>query len=160
MTAVPLEGPNAGWIREALENAIDKHGSPKHIISDQDKVFTGGVFEGLLDTYHIKQRLGAIGKHGSISVTERVIKTLKYEWLKRVVMIKDFEHLVKLCDEFENWYNTWRPHMALDGFCPDDVYYNRKPEKPDRDSKIVPINIERYFFKETRVTGYRLKNVA
>ena len=50
--------------------------------------------------------------------------------------------------------------MTLDGLRPDDVYYNRMPEKPDRDSKIVPINIEQYFFKETRVTGYRLKNVA
>jgi len=93
-------------------------------------------------------------------VTERVIKTLKYEWLKRTAIIKDFDHLVKLCDEFEDWYNTWRPHMALDGFCPDDVYYDRKLQKPDRDSKTVPSHIERYWFQETRVTGYRLKDVA
>jgi transposase InsO family protein len=160
MTAIPLEGPNAGWINNALENAIEKHGSPKHIISDQDKVFIGAVFAELLGKYHIKQRLGAIGKHGSIAVTERVNKTLKYEWLKRVVFIKGSDHLVALCGEFEDWYNAWRPHMTLDGLRPDDVYYNRMPEKPDRDSEIVPINIERYFFKETRVTGYRLKNVA
>ena len=31
---VPLEGPNAGWIIEALEQAMQKHGAPKHIISD------------------------------------------------------------------------------------------------------------------------------
>jgi len=160
MTAVPLEGPNAGWIRETLENAIDTHGSPKHIISDQDKVFIGAVFAELLGKYHIKQRPGAIGKHGSIAVTERVNKTLKYEWLKRVVLIKGVDHLVALCGEFEDWYNAWRPHMTLDGLRPDDVYNNKMPEKPDRDSKIVPIHIERYFFKETRVTGYRLKNVA
>jgi transposase InsO family protein len=125
VASMPLEGRNAGWINNALENAIEKHGSPKHIISDQGKVFTGDVFAELLDTHHTKHRLGAIGKHGSISVTERAIKTLKYEWLKRVAIIKDFEHLVKLCDEFEDWYNTWHPHMALDGFCPDDVYYNK-----------------------------------
>ena len=129
-------------------------------MSDQGKVFTGGVFAELLGSYYIKQRLGAIGKHGSISVTERVIKTLKYEWLKRAAIIKDFDHLAKLCDEFESWYNIWRPHMTLDGFCPDDIFYDRKPEKPNRDSKTVPSNIERYLFTETRVTGYRLKDVA
>ena len=103
---------------------------------------------------------GQAGKHGSISVTERVIKTLKYEWLKRVAIIKGIDHLAELCKEFETWYNRWRPHMTLDGIRPDDVYYDRKPEKPDRDAKTVPDNIEQHFFQETRVTGYRLNNVG
>jgi len=71
-----------------------------------------------------------------------------------------FDHLATLCDEFEDWYNTWRPHMTLDGFRPDDVYYDRKPKKPQRDSKTVPTNIQQHLFRETRVTGYRLKDVA
>ena len=60
--------------------------------------------------------------------TERVIKTLKYEWLKRVPIIKSFDHLTLLCKEFESWYNSRRPHMTLDGFRPDDVYYDKKPK--------------------------------
>ncbi|MCJ7695654.1 MAG: DDE-type integrase/transposase/recombinase [Anaerolineaceae bacterium] len=160
MSVTPLEGPNAGWINNALECAIEKHGAPKHIISDQASIFTGEVFVDLLDGRNIKPRLGAVGKHGSIAVTERVIKTLKYEWLKRVALIKNFDHLTMLCDKFESWYNIWRPHMTLDGLRPDDVYYDRKPEKPARDSKTVPTNIEQYLFQETRVTGYRLKSVA
>ena len=156
----PLEGPNAGWINNALESAIEEHGTPKHIISDQARVFTGDVFAELLKQWRIKPRLGAVGMHGSIAVTERVIKTFKYEWLTHVAIIKSFNHLVKLCDDFENWYNIWRPHMTLDGLRPDDVYYNRKPTKPDRDSKTVPHHIERHRFKETRVTGYRLTDAA
>ncbi len=160
MSVTPLEGRNAGWINNALESAIEENGSPKHIISDQARVFIGDVFAKLLEQWEIKPRLGAIGKHGSISVTERVNKTLKYEWLKRAAIIKDFDHLVALCDEFEDWYNTWRPHMTLDGLRPDDVYHDRKLEKPDRDSKTVPTNIEQHLFQEARVTGYRLKDVA
>jgi len=160
MSVTPLEGRNAGWINNALEGAIDKHGSPKHIISDQASVFTGGVFAELLDSWNIRPRFGAVGKHGSIAVTERVIKTLKYEWLKHVSFIKNFDHLVKLCEEFEDWYNRWRPHMSLDGLRPDDVYYSEKPSKPERDSKRVPNNIEQHLFRETRVTGYRLRDVA
>ncbi len=160
MAAVPLEGPNAGWIINALESAIQEHGAPKHIISDQASVFTGDVFVELLKTWNIKPRLGAIGKHGSIAVTERVIKTLKYEWLKRVAIIKGIDHLTCLCKEFETWYNSWRPHMTLDGIRPDDVYYDNKPKKPRRDAKTVPCNIEQHFFCQTRIMGYRLKKAA
>ena len=160
MSVTPLEGPNAGWINNALECAIEKHGAPKHIISDQAGVFTGNVFAELLDSWNVKPRFGAVGKHGSISVTERVIETLKYEWLKRVPIIKGFDHLTMLCEEFECWYNRWRPHMTLDGLRPEDVYYDKKPEKPKRDSKRLPCNIEQHLFRETRTTGYRLKDVA
>jgi transposase InsO family protein len=155
-----LEGPNAGWIVEALEQAMRKHGAPKHIISDQAPVFTGGAFAKLLDQWNIKPRFGAVGKSGSIAVTERVIKTLKYEWLRRVPLIKGFDHLTLLCSEFEDWYNTWRPHMTLEGLRPDDLYYSRKPEMPNRKAKMVPGNIERYVFRETRLTAYRLKTAA
>ena len=157
MAVVPLEGPNAGWINNALESAIEEYGAPKHIISDQGGVFIGEVFAELLGKYNIKPRLGAIGKHGSIAVTERVNKTLKYEWLKQVALIKGIDHLTDLCKEFELWHNRWRPHMTLDGLRPDDVFYNNKPNKPERDAKTVPCNIEQHFFRQTRITGYRLK---
>ena len=89
------------------------------IINRLAPVFTGAVFAELLTAYDIKSRLGAIGKHGSIAVTERVNKTLKYEWLKRIALIKGIDHLTCLCKEFEIWYNRWRPHMTLDGIRPD-----------------------------------------
>jgi len=95
----PLEGPNAGWIIEALEQAVRKHGAPKHIISDQAKVFIGDVFAELLGQWNIKPRLGAVGKHGSIAVTERVIKTLKYEWLRCIPLVKGFDHLTLRCSQ-------------------------------------------------------------
>ena len=157
MCVTPLEGPNAGWIIEALEQAMRKHGGPKHIISDQAQVFVSDAFAELLKQWNIKPRFGAIGKHGSIAVTERVIKTLKYEWLRCVPIIKGFDHLTSMCMEFEHWYNAWRPHMTLEGLRPDDSYYDRKPEQPKRDAKTVPGNIERHVFTETRVTAYRLR---
>ena len=156
----PLEGPNAGWIIEALDQAMRKHGAPKHIISDQAKVFVGNAFAELLKQWNIKPRFGAVGKHGSIAVTERVIKTLKYEWLRCVPIIKGFDHLTLLCTEFEGWYNAWRPHMTLEGLRPDDFYYDCKPDTPKRNAKTVPTNIERHVFVETRLTAYRLKKAA
>jgi len=72
-----------------------------------------------------------------MAVTERVIKTLKHEWLRCVPIIKGFDLLVLLCSEFERWYNTSRPHRALDGLRSDDLYCSRKPETPDGKAKTV-----------------------
>jgi transposase InsO family protein len=96
----------------------------------------------------------------SYTLAEKTLKTLKYEWLKRVPIIKGFDHLTRLCSEFEQWYNTWRPHTTVDGFRPDDVYYGRQREKPPRNAKTLPRTFVRHVFKETCITGYRLKDVA
>ena len=50
--------------------------------------------------------------------------------------------------------------MTLEGYRPDDVYYDKKPEKSKRDAKTDPCNIEQSFFRETRITGYRLTKAA
>ena len=36
VAAWPLEGPNAGWVVEGLEDAFLRYGPPRHIISDQE----------------------------------------------------------------------------------------------------------------------------
>jgi hypothetical protein len=46
-----------------------------------------------------------------------------------VPIIRGFCHLNRLCAEFGEWYNGWRPHMTLDGTRPDDVYYNKAFKK-------------------------------
>ena len=156
----PLEGPNSGWMIDTLEEAIETHGAPKYIITDHEPVFTGDAFLEFLKPHNIDPRLGAVGKHGSIAVTERVIKTFKYEWLHRVLLIKGFDHIYDLCKSFEEWYNPWRPHTKINGAIPEEIFKNNTWEKPTKDSKTIPLNIETKYFPETRITGYRLKQAA
>ena len=158
--AVPLEGPNAAWICNALETAFRKLGPPRHIISDKGGVFGSAAVQELLCTWGVKHRFGAVGKHGSIAVTKRVIWTLKYEWLFRVPLIKGFDHLERLCEDFGLWYNGWRPHARLAGARPDDFYGRDLPELVAHDAKVVPATIERRHFAEARVTGFRLPRAA
>jgi putative transposase len=160
VAAVPLEGPNAGWVCDALEEAFRAFGPPRHLISDHEGVFIGGAFGELLNRWHVKQRLGAVGRHCSIAVTERVIKTMKYEWLFRAPLIRGFEHLERLCTEFVEWHNEWRPHMTLGGATPNDFYGRDLPEPVARDAKVVPSKVERRLFAETPVTGFRLPKAA
>ncbi len=152
----PLEGPNAGWVVEMLGEAFRRHGAPKHIITDQEGIFTGEAFAELLWDWDIKHRLGAVGQHGSIAVTERVIRTLKYEWLKRVPMLKALDHLHTLLADFACYYNSWRPHSALKGAVPDLIHAGQQWSVPPKTAKTVPAHIERRFFPETRITAFRL----
>jgi len=155
-TTCPLEGPNAGWVTTALESAFARYGAPKHIITDQEGVFISGTFAELLTRWDIRQRFGAVGKHGSIAVTERAILTLKYEWLNRVALIRGIDHLRGLLDDFGVYHNGYRGHMTLGGAPPVALYQGDEWHKPPRSAKVLPGNIERRLFPDVRVTAYRL----
>jgi len=152
----PLEGPNAGWVVGALEDVFVQHGAPRHLISDQEGVFISEAFHELLIEWNVKQRFGAVGKHGSIAVTERVIRTLKYEWLKKVPVIRGLDHLSQLLSDFAVYYNEFRGHATLSGAIPSTIHRGEQWTKPEKSAKTLPSNIERRVFPETSITAYRL----
>lgn len=156
VTVAPLEGPSAGWVVAVLEGAFLRHGPPKHLISDQEGVFTGEAFAELLTEWNVKQRFGAVGKHGSIAVTERLIWTLKREWLARVALIRGLDHLGALLADFEVYYNEHRSHQRLGGATPATVYRGQTWKKPDRSAKQVTGPIRLRDFREPRITVYEL----
>ena len=155
-TACALGAPNASWIVDSLESAFFRHGPPKYIITDQEGVFTSDAFGGLLSEWGVKQRFGAVGKHGSIAVTERAILTLKHEWLGRVPLIGGLDHLDRLLSDFTEYYNGWRGHMTLGGALPCDIYGGYAWQRPDRTSKTLSGAVERRLFPDTWVTAFRL----
>jgi len=152
----PLDGPNAGWVVDALEEAFAQHGAPRHIISDQEKVFLSDAFRDLLIPWDVKHRFGAVGKHGSIAVTERVILTLKYEWLKRVPVIRGLDHLDQLLRDFAVYYNEYRGHATLGGAVPSVIHRGGQWTWPEKSANTLPPDVERRFFADTQITAYRL----
>ena len=96
----------------------------------------------------------------AIAVTERVIETLKYEWLKKVPVIRGYQHLVQLCTDFSEWYNNWRPHEFLGSATPTFAFQNKAVPLVSKIAKNVPVNLETKRFKETKVTAYRIKKAA
>jgi transposase InsO family protein len=156
----PVEGSNSGWTLEALEEAIREHGKPKHLVTHRGTVFASNAFADFLHRWKIKHRLGAVGKHGSIAVTERAIKTMKLDWLSRVPVIRGFGHLTDLCQGFLDWYNDWRPHSTIGGATPNDVFRQRRWRRPERRAKTVPETIGVKHWHETRVTAFRLKDAT
>jgi len=144
----------------ALEAAFENIGKPKHLISDHGSVFTNAAFREFMDSNRVKIRYGAIGEHGRFTVKERVLETLKYEWLKKIAIIRGYQHLVKLCSEFTEWYNIWRPHEFLDSATPAAVFRDKAVPFVLKNAKDVPTDLETKRFKETKATAYKIRKAA
>jgi transposase InsO family protein len=114
----------------------------------------------LLIPWDVKQRFGAVGKHGSIAVTERVILTLKSEWLNRVPVVRGLDHLAQLLRDFAVYYNEYRGHTTLGGAVPSLIHRGEQWTRPEKSARTLPPSIERRFFADTRGTAFRLANAA
>ena len=98
---------------------------PKHLIVDQGPEFDSEHFKDRwCKAMNILPRFGAVGKHGSIAVVERLHRTVKE--VLRLITIPEVQ------GQFEvelgliiDWYNEHRPHETLGGRTPNEVYFSR-----------------------------------
>ena len=70
---------------------------------------------------------GDVHRYGSIAVIERFIKSLKVEWLPRLVISLHLEAMRADLSAYTSWYNEHRPHQSLEGCTPREVYERRTP---------------------------------
>lgn len=121
--------PTSLQVRQFLARAIRQAGqTPKYIICDKGGQFWCEGFKTWCKRRGIKPRFGAVGRHGSIAVVERFIRSLKSECTRRLLLVplrKQAFH--KELDFFAEWYNEHRPHQWLDGRTPDEVYFDLPP---------------------------------
>ena len=95
-----------------LEKAIESHGLPDIINSDQGSQFTSQVWVNAVQGKGILISMSGRGRSNDNAHIERLWRTLKYEWtiLNGARSVVDYK---KLLPEFINWYNNLRPHQAL-----------------------------------------------
>ncbi len=75
--------PTSREVANALGRAVERNGlAPKHLVTDQGGQFKGDAFKERCAKLGAKQRYGAVGKHGSIAIVERFIKSVKVESLR------------------------------------------------------------------------------
>ncbi len=75
----------------------------------------------------IHQRFGAVGKYGSIAVVERLIRTMKNEGTRKILVPFSHSEFRRELSLFVDWYNCHRPHATLDARTPKEIYYDLPP---------------------------------
>jgi len=119
--------PSSQAVRAFLGRAARAAGTtPKHLISDHGIQFTEHGFRQWCARRGIRQRFGAVGKYGSIALVERFIRTLKSECTRRLMVPYQRHALRRELALYLDWFNGQRPHDALDGATPDEVYHRRR----------------------------------
>ena len=118
--------PTSEEVTAALDRIFDTEQiKPKHLIVDQGDEFKCEHFEEeWCKQRKIKPRFGAVHKHGSIAVVERLHATIKA--ILRLIIIPEsqsrFERELSL---IRIWYNEHRPHETLGGKTPNEVFCSR-----------------------------------
>jgi putative transposase len=113
--------PTTLQVTDTLEVTIVITGqAPRYLVSDRGAQFRE-QYELWCRSTRIQPRFGAIGKHGSIALTERFILSLKTECISRIVVPLGFERFQTELLNYVFWYNEHRPHQSLDGRTPNEV---------------------------------------
>jgi putative transposase len=119
--------PTADEICIVLDEAARRAGRvPKYTVSDQGSEF-GEEYLEWCDDHDVGARFGAVGRHGSIAVEERFIRTLKEEGLAHEFVPLRHTAFCASLARLEDWYNEARPHSSMGGATPDEVFHGRHP---------------------------------
>jgi len=113
---------------DALEEAIDKYGTPEIVNTDQGSQFTSQAFTGYLKDNEIEISMDGKGSWRDNVFVERLWRTVKYEHVYLHAYDSSSEAKTKLSRYFD-FYNQRRPHSRLDRQTPDQVYFNSLPLK-------------------------------
>lgn len=105
--------------------AIGKYGKPAILRSDNASVFTSRLFRSALAVLGIRHQRSDVGAPWQNGRIERLFGTLKNKLDRWTVM--DAGQLDRASALFSVWYNTVRPHQALDGLTPQEAWDDVDP---------------------------------
>jgi putative transposase len=108
---------------EAVEDALSRYGTPEIFNTDQGSQFTSSGFVALLRDHGIRQSMDGKGRWVDNVFVERLWRSVKYE----EVYLHAYDSVTEARQGLEcyfRFYNERRPHSALDGKTPDQVYFD------------------------------------
>ena len=112
--------PTAGWVAQQARNLMldlgDRAGDFRFLIRDRDSKFTG-LFDEVFKAEGIRVVLTAPQAPRMNAIMERWVGSVRRELLDRILII-NARHLRKVLAEYEAYFNTHRPHRALNQASP------------------------------------------
>jgi transposase InsO family protein len=118
--------PTATAVSAFLASMIRAAGqAPRHLITDRGRELAARPFRPGCRRAGVRHRFGAIGRHGSIALVERCIRTLKDEGVRRWLAPIRWRTVGRELSLLADWYNGHRPHTGLAGATPDEIHFGR-----------------------------------
>lgn len=114
----------AEWCRQVAEEAIEQHGKPEILNTDQGSQFTSEVFTELLKEKEIQISMDGKGRAIDNIFIERLWRSVKYEHIYLRVP-DDGVGLYEGLNDYFCFYNSERLHQSL-GYKTPEVLYNKR----------------------------------
>jgi putative transposase len=152
--------PDSLQIRSFLGRTIHTGGqSPKYIISDKGSQFwhatpklkrEGGCkgYKRWCRRRKIQHRFGAIGKYGSIAIVERMIRSLKSECTRKIIIPLSQSNMRFELGLYFAWYNEFRPHQGIGGKIPMELFTGISRNAPQYDPRKTKLNLHVAYLHE------------
>ena len=117
----------AGFCVGALTEALERYGAPLVSNTDQGSQFTGRAWLGVLEDAGVRISMDGRGRWIDNRFIERLWRSLKYEavYLEELV---GGHHARRVIASWLAHYNQARPHLALAGRTPAEVYFAARRE--------------------------------
>lgn len=116
----------ADFCVEALREALASFGRPEIFNTDQGAQFTSAEFIGTLKAHDIRISMDGRGRWRDNVFVERLWRSVKYEEVYLHAYNTVSEARIGLA-RYIQFFNTRRPHTALDRRTPDAVYFHAMP---------------------------------
>lgn len=117
--------PNSRFAARLLRRATVAHGAPTWLVSDKDRAFRNKLLNALLRRHGIRRRYGAVGQKGSITIIERMWRSMKQEYVRHLLLYRSTGAIDKRLRRWARRHNTERPHQGLSQRAPSEVYDGR-----------------------------------
>jgi putative transposase len=117
----------AQWVTDAVRDAVERHGAPEIMNSDQGSQFTSREYISYLKSVEyapgkkVRISMDGRGRATDNAYIERFWRTIKYERLYLEIP-QDGKHLFRSCNEFIRYYNERRGHSSHGYRRPKEVY--------------------------------------
>jgi len=117
---------DAGFCVEALHEALVRYGKPEIFNTDQGSQFTSVDFTGVLKDRGVAISMDGRGRCMDNIFIERLWRSLKYEAVYLHDLTDGFV-AERVIGGWIDFYNSERPHSALDDMTPAEAYCARRP---------------------------------
>ena len=119
---------HASFCNEALAEAISKYGPPEIMNTDQGSQFTGADWITTLTEAGVRVSMDGRGRYLDNIFIERLWRSLKQEAIY-LTELQDGFQTQRVIQGWIGFYNTERPHSALEHRTPVEAYWAGENEK-------------------------------
>lgn len=116
---------DAQWCKEVLQEAIDIHGKPEIINTDQGSQFTSEVFTQCVLSNNIRLSMDGKGRAIDNVFIERLWRSVKYESIYLNPPDTGLD-LYKLLDNYFKYYNNERRHQGINNQIPINYFLTKQ----------------------------------